>query len=307
MNKTVELVHAVRGGVIDNVYRGCAAVVHLGGEVRFSLGDPEYRAFIRSAGKPLQAIALVELGGVEAFGLTDDELAIICASHSGGELQVRTVRSILRKIGVEESALQAGSGIRDNCSGKHAGMLALARLRGFPTEGYSQRDHPIQALILERVSAMSGLPVDEIDVAIDGCGAPIFAMPIRNMALAYACLANPEGLPHDRAEAARRIVPAMQNHPELVGGLDFRPICDAKVVAKAGASGCYCAGFCGKGLGFAMKVADGSSMPTLMVFFDVARRVGLIDEDEFARFLQGHSQVIQNRRGEAVGENRIVF
>jgi len=307
MNEPAELAHALRGGAIDNVHRGCVAVVDLAGQAQFALGDPDYRAFLRSSGKPLQALALVELGGAETFGLTDDELAIICASHSGGELQVRTVRSVLDKIGVDESALRAGGGIKDNCSGKHAGMLALARLRGHPVDGYFERDHPIQALIMERVSEMCGLPSEEIGVATDGCGAPIFAMPLRNMALGYGRLANPGQLPPARAQAARRIARAMQNHPELVGGLDFRPICDGKIVAKSGASGCYCAGFCGKGLGFAMKVADGSSVPVYPAFFEVARRMELIDEDEFGRYADAHPSIVKNRRGQVVGEVRVVF
>lgn len=307
MKELAELAHTLRGSVVDNVYRGCVAVVDVDGQVRFALGDPGYRAFIRSAGKPLQALALVELGGMEAFGLERAELAIICASHSGGDLQVRTVRSVLDKIGVDESALRAGSGIKDNCSGKHAGMLALAKLQGYSIEGYFERDHPIQALILERVSAMCGLPPEEINVATDGCGAPIFGMPLRNMALGYARLSDFDQASSTRARATQRIVQAMRNHPELVGGLDFRAICDGKIVAKSGASGCYCAVFCRKGLGFAMKVADGSSVAVLPVFFEVARRLELIEEDEFARFIEAHPPVVKNRRGQVVGEVRIAF
>ena len=307
MIETPELMHALRGGVVDNVYRGCVAVVDEDGQLRFALGDPDYHAFIRSSAKPLQALALVEQGGIEAFGFDDAELAIICSSHSGGDLQIQTVRRVLEKIGMDESDLLAGSGIADNCSGKHAGMLALARLRGYPTEGYLECDHPIQTLIMERISAMCGLPTEEIDVAVDGCGAPIFAMPLRNMAIGFARLANTDRLPPPTAQAAQRVVQAMQKHPELIGGLDFRPLCGEKVVAKSGASGCYCAGFRQKGLGLAMKIADGSSEPILPIFFEVARRLGLLAEDEFARFIEVHPPTIGNRRNETVGEMRIAF
>ncbi len=306
-DKFSELVRVMRGGVVDNVHRGCVAVADTDGQVLFSLGDPDYRAFIRSSAKPLQTMALVELGGMEAFGFDEAELAIICASHSGGDVQIRAVRRVLEKIGLDESALRAGSGIRDNCSGKHAGMLALAKLRGYPIEGYTECGHPIQSLILERISALCGLPTEEIDVAVDGCGAPIFAMPLRNMALGYARLANFEWLPKAGARAARQIVQAVQNHPELVGGLDFRGICGKKVVAKSGASGCYCAGFRQKGLGLALKIADGAPEPILPLFFEVARHLKLIGADEFARFAATHPPVVENRCGEVVGELQVVF
>ncbi len=307
MKQLAQLANATRGGVLDNVYHGCASVVDAEGQVIFSLGDPDYRAFIRSAAKPLQALALVELGGIEAFGLTDAELAIICASHSGGDLQVQMVRRVLDKIGLDESALHAGGGIEDNCSGKHAGMLALAKLAGHSIEGYFEPDHPIQAIILERVSAMCGLPLEQIDVGIDGCGAPIFAMPLANMALSYCRLSNGDLSSPASAKAISRIARAMQNHPELIGGLDLREICDGKIVAKAGASGCYCAGFCGRNIGFAMKVADGSSEAILPVFSEVARRLDLITEEDFERFTKASPPAVKNRRGEIVGEVRIVF
>ena len=307
MKEFAELAYTLRGSVVDNVYRGSVAVVDVDGQIHFALGDPDYRAFIRSAAKPLQALVLVELGGIETFGLSDAELAIICASHNGGNLQVRTVRSVLDKIGVDESALHAGSGIKDNCSGKHAGMLALAKLNDYPIEGYYECDHPVQTLILERVSEMCGLPLEKIDVATDGCGAPILAIPLRNMALCYASLSNFNQSSSTRAQATRRIFQAMQNYPELVGGLDFRSICDRKIVAKGGASGCYCAVFLQNRLGFAMKVAGGSSVAMYSVFFEVARRLELIEEAEFERFIEGHPPVVKNRHGQDVGAVRIAF
>jgi len=307
MQELAELARAMRGDVVDNVHRGSVVVVDAAGEIRFAVGDPGFRAFIRSAGKPLQALALIEEGGAEAFGLDDSEIAIICASHPGGPLQIQTVRGVLAKVGVDETALRAGKGIEDNCSGKHAGMLALARLGGHPLEGYLDVDHPIQKTILERISAMCGLPVEEIDVALDGCGAPIFAMPLRNMALAYARLANPEKMGAKTAAATERIVRAMQDHPEMLGGLDLKRICDRKLVLKSGASGCYCAGFSGKDLGIALKIADGSPPPTLPVLFEVARRQGLIDEDEFGRFQQAVPPLVKNRKGQVVGTLEIAF
>ncbi len=307
MKEFAELAYTLRGSAVDNVYRGSVAVADLNGQIHFALGDPDYRAFIRSAAKPLQALVLVELGGRDAFGLNDAELAIICASHNGGDLQVRTVRSILEKIGVDEAALHTGSGIKDNCSGKHAGMLALARLKDYNIEGYYECDHPIQTLILERVSEMCGLQLGEIDVATDGCGVPIFAMPLRNMAQGYARMSKFNQPSSSSAQSLQRISNAMQDYPELVGGLDFRSICNKKIVAKSGASGCYCAVFLQSGLGFAMKVAGGTSEAIHSVFFEVAQRLELIDRVEFERFIKAYPPVVKNRHGHNVGSVRIAF
>ncbi len=307
MPSSILLAHAVRGGVVDNIHLGSMTVVDLDGRVLASVGDPEKVAYIRSAGKPLQAIALVEAGGAEKYGLEPAELAIICASHSGGEPQVAAVRRVLAKAGVPESALRAGSGIRDNCSGKHAGMLALAKMLGLPLEGYRRPDHPVQQRILEVVADMCGLPASEIRVGVDGCGAPIFAMPIRNMALAYARLANPDGLPPARAAACRLIAAAVIAHPEMVGGIAWRECTGEKLVGKAGASGCYCVGAIGQGRGFAMKIDDGSSEGLYPAMFEMLRRQGFISADEHERLLATRPLLIKNRAGEPVGQIELLF
>lgn len=296
------LVCETRGGLTDNAHLGTAVVADVDGKAVFCAGEAGKRAFLRSAGKPLQALAFVEAGGVEAYGLTKAELAIICASHRGGKLQVETVRSILNKVGLKESDLRAGSGIQDNCSGKHSGMLAFAKLLGHPTEGYWERQHPIQKVIVETVSAMCGLAANEMGVAVDGCGAPIFEMPVLNMAVGYARLANPDGLGPKRVEAARKILDAMQEHPEMVGGVDLRPFCGRKLVAKSGASGVYCAGAVGQNLGFAVKLHDGSAIGLTHVLFVVLGKLGVLTGAEVERFKAQTPALVKNRRGDVVGE-----
>lgn len=303
----VPIGHVLRGGVVDNVHRGALVIADTKGSVVSAVGDPMRRAFIRSAGKPLQALALIERGGAERYGLTPEEIAIVCASHSGGPAQVAAVRSVLAKAEIPEEALQAGSGIKDNCSGKHSGMLALAKMLGHPLESYCSRDHDIQGLILQAVSEMCGLPKEEIGVAIDGCGAPIFVMPLLNMATGYARLANPDGLTDARAEACRKIVAAMQAHPEMVGGLDLRPFTNHKIVAKSGASGCYCLGLLQRGAGFAMKVADGSSTPVHAACFEFLRRNGYVTPEEHEALLAQCSPIVRNRRNDVVGRLESVF
>ncbi|NOZ20454.1 MAG: asparaginase [Planctomycetes bacterium] len=307
MDQNVCIAHAIRAGMVDNIHRGSMVITDTKGDVLAAVGDPMKRAFIRSAGKPLQAIAFIERDGAETYGLTPPEIAIICASHSGGPEQVETVRSILKKAEVPENALQSGSGIKDNCSGKHSGMLALAKMLGHPLENYRAPDHPIQQIIRETVSEMCGLAADEITVAVDGCGAPIFGMPLKNMAVGYARLANPSDLPWPRAEACVKITASMLAHPEMVGGPDWSALAGDKIVAKSGASGCYCAGVLGKKAGFAMKIDDGSAAASLPACFEMLKRQGYVTEEEHQRFLEKYPMTVRNRAGELVGELKLVF
>ena len=307
MPSSAPIAHAMRGGVVDNIYRGSMVIAGVDGGVVAAVGDPMKVAYIRSAGKPLQALTLIELGGAERYGLAPAEIAIVCASHCGGDLQVATVRSILAKAGVPEDALQSGSGIRDNCSGKHAGMLVLAKMLGHPLASYRATDHPIQEAILATVSEMCGLPVPEIRVGVDGCGAPIFAMPLKHMAMGYARLANPDGLPPARAAACRAIAAAMQAHPEMVGGLAWKDITGNRIVAKGGAAGCYCIGFLAREAGFAMKIDDGSSEPVLPAVFEWLARLGYVASEEHERFLEQDPLTIRSRAGELCGEIRLLL
>jgi len=307
MTGSVPIAHAMRGGVVDNIHLGSMVIVDVTGEVLASVGDPMKVAYIRSACKPLQALTLIELGGAEEYGLSPAEIAIICASHSGRELQVATVRSVLAKVGVPEGALKAGSGIRDNCSGKHSGMLALAKMLGCSIDDYRATDHPIQEKLLATVSEMCGIPVPEICVGVDGCGAPIFAIPIKSMALGYARLANPDGLPAQRAAACRQIGAAMIAHPEMVGGVRWKDFTGDKLVAKGGASGCYCMGMVGRNAGFAMKMDDGGSEGMYPAIIELLKRGDYIDADEFERLSEAHPRTIHNRADELVGEIELMF
>ncbi len=301
------LLYTTRDGIADNIHRGSAVAVDCDGRIAASAGDLQKLAFLRSAAKPLQAIALVERGGLERFGLTDRELALICASHAGQDIHVAAVGGILAKIGCSQADIHAGSGLRDNCSGKHSGMLALCRFMNFSIAGYRHPRHPVQILIKQTVAQMCGMRPPQIRIAVDGCGAPIFAMPLRNMALAYARLASPDALPPERRAACRRIARAMMAHPEMVGGLDLRKICPGKVVAKSGASGVYCAGILGEGLGFATKVDDGSGAPHHLVFFHMMRRLRKITAAEFKAYLAQSPLDVKNRCGDTIGRWGVAF
>lgn len=307
-------VEQVRGGVVEAWHDVHVAVVDGGGSLVAGTGDPQLVTFWRSAAKPFQALPLVEDGVVERFALTSEELAIACASHSSEPGQVTRVREFLAKIGCSERDLLCGPhtplsdrvaqdyrtrGVRltavySNCSGKHAGMLALARHHGWPTDSYTRPEHSVQQRCLAEVSRWTDVPVADIKTAVDGCGVVCFAVPLKSMARAYA-----------RLGPASRIVEAMLKHPELIAG-EGRPCTDimrahpGRVIAKVGAEGVYCALLTREGLGVALKVADGHALASALAMAAVLEGLGLRP-----RPVSLGPRANVNTRGETVGELRV--
>ncbi|MDX1674682.1 MAG: asparaginase, partial [Longimicrobiales bacterium] len=271
-------VEVMRGGVIESVHDVDVAVVRAG-EVVACAGDVDRSAFVRSAVKPFQALPLVEDGVMERFGLGPEELALACASHSGEPGHVDVARSTLRKVGVPESALACGAHppfdddarrrleaageepgrIHNNCSGKHAGMLALAVAHDWPTEGYQAEDHPVQARMRAEIERWTAVDRSEIATGVDGCGVVTFSLPVAGLARAFAGLAA-AAVAGEPGPAA--VVGAMAAHPFLVGGTDrlctrLMEATDGRVIAKVGAEGVYGALTRG-GLGIGLKARDGA-------------------------------------------------
>ena len=270
----------MRGGLIESVHRGRYAICDSDGAVVDSGGGTEEPVWVRSSAKPFQVLPLVASGAAEELGLTDEELAVACGSHSGEREHLEAVRSILRKAGLSEEALQSGahppmhapaaeelarSGeqprpIHGNCSGKHAGMLALCAHRGWDTESYRDPGHPAQRLILEAVRGMCGVGESEITLGGDGCGAPAFALPLPALAAGFARLGSGRGAPEDLSGAAERVRRAMRENPFMVAGserFDTRLMRGSPVLCKGGAEGVFAAGL-PEGLGIAIKVSDGA-------------------------------------------------
>jgi L-asparaginase II len=277
----VPLVAVRRGALVESVHRGRVAVCDPDGELIEAAADPDGYIYSRSSAKPFQALPLLLSGAADAFGLTDEELAVVCASHNAEEPHLAAVRSILSRAGLSEDDLQSGAHppmyapaaaelarrgeeptqVHGNCSGKHAGMLALCVYEGWETTSYRDPDHPLQRRILQTVARGCGLERDEILLAGDGCGLPAFAMPLRNLATGFARLATGENLPGDLAEAVRRIRQAMREHPYMVAGtgrLDTDVMRGADLIAKSGAEGVFAAGS-PQGWGLALKVSDGTT------------------------------------------------
>lgn len=266
---------------MENVHRGRYVFSDPVGNVLDAAGDPEGYFYPRSSLKPFQAMPLVLSGAADAFGLTDEELAIACASHRGEERHVALVRSLLQKAGLTEDALDNGAHppldgpaaeglirrgepfgkVHGNCSGKHAGMVAVRAYMGWDVEGYRDAEHPLQQWVRSVVATACGLPPEDMLVGGDGCGAPAFAMPLKNLATGLARLATGEGLPDDLARATVRLRDAMRKNPCIVsgtGGFDTEIMEKTHLVAKGGADGAWACGS-EEGWGFALKISDGAS------------------------------------------------
>jgi len=269
-----------RGALVESVHRGRLAVCDPEGNVLEAVGDPEAYIYARSSAKPFQALPLVLSGAAEAFGLTDEELAVACASHNAEEPHLAAVRSILEKAGLTEDDLQSGahlplyepeadklirSGedprpIHGNCSGKHAGMLAVCVHEGYETATYRDPGHPLQRRILGLIAEVCGLREDEVLIAGDNCGVPAFALPLRSLATGLARVATRNALPDGLALAALRIGDAMREHPFMVAGtgrFDTDLIRSTDLLVKGGAEAVLAVGS-RDGWGMVLKISDGA-------------------------------------------------
>jgi len=320
------VVEVTRGAVLESRHRVHAAVVDAGGRLRAFAGEPERVTFFRSAAKPLQALPLVDDGALERYGLTLEELALCCASHSGSAAHTRVAERILEKAGVTAEALACGphppfdeeaqrllaeaglepGRLHNNCSGKHAGMMMLARARGWDTAGYERPEHPVQRRILAEVARWTGMPVEAIALATDGCGVPCFALPLRQMAFSFAAFAA-AARAGERGPSA--IVEAMTAHPEMVAG-DGR-VCTAlmrqargRLFAKGGGEGVYCVGVPGAELGIALKVEDGAARAVAPAILGVLRELDLISEDDYGALHSFAYAEVLDTRGDVVGQIR---
>jgi L-asparaginase II len=269
-----------RGALVESVHRGRLAVCDPEGNVLEAVGDPEAYIYARSSAKPFQALPLVLSGAAEAFGLTDEELAVACASHNAEEPHLAAVRSILEKAGLTEDDLQSGahlplyepeadklirSGedpcpIHGNCSGKHAGMLAVCVHEGYETATYRDPGHPLQRRILGLIAEVCGLREDEVLIAGDNCGVPAFALPLRSLATGLARVATRNALPDELALAALRIGDAMREHPFMVAGtgrFDTDLMRSTDLLVKGGAEAVLAIGS-RDGWGMVLKISDGA-------------------------------------------------
>ena len=302
-----------------------AAVTPEGERVASTRGADRVTTF-RSAAKPFQLLPLVERGHADRWGFDDETLAIMCASHTGSRYHVERVAAILARLGLTDRDLACGfhepldpeslerirsdaslrSPLYNNCSGKHAGMLALALAEGWPTRGYERADHPVQQLMLRTVAEMCGLAPESVAVAVDGCSASVFGLPLPNMAQGFARFAAARPAGDARQRALARIRDAMLRHPRATGGAgragtELMERSGGRLVAKGGAEGLECLGLAERGLGLALKCEDGQGRAVMPAVLAVLELLGWLGRDELARFAGLGSPVVTNHTGLEVG------
>lgn len=331
-----------RGETIESVHFGAFAIVDSEGTLITSHGDPKAISYLRSSAKPFQALPLIEAGGHKKWAFNAKEIAILCASHSGTDEHFKVLFGLQAKIGVSESDLLCGvhppidaptrkaleqrgerpTPNRHNCSGKHTGMLALAKITQSPIENYIDPDHPIQKRILKTFGEMCELPVDSISLGIDGCSAPVFAIPLYNAAYGYARLCDPVRLEPKRAAACQILTGAIMAQPEMVAGpgkFDTRlmEVCQGKIISKGGAEGYQqigiMPGILGKdspGIGIALKISDGDlegrARPALIL--EVLNQLGVLTQEELEALSEfGPRLPVLNWRKLVVGQGYPIF
>ncbi len=330
------LAKVVRGDTVESIHRGHMIVTDGDGKTVAKLGDPETVVFFRSAAKPLQAIPFITSGAADAFLFSDEEIALACASHSGEGMHVRTAAIMLERTGLSESYLHCGAHLpfneteaermiragehptqlHNNCSGKHAAMLAYAKHAAADLATYEDLENPVQQAILDTISTFAEVPKNDIQIGTDGCAAPNFAIPLSKMARSFLNLVSPpESFSKQLNDACRRIVSAMTAFPVLVGGNDrldtmLMQATAGKIVSKVGADGVWLCGVLPdekypKGLAIALKIEDGDDKRARpVVAVETLRKLGVLSSGDLSEV---SPMVIKSRRGDSVGKVQAVL
>lgn len=336
------LVEVTRGNIVESIHYGAIAITNNKGELIASFGNPNKISYLRSTAKPFQALPFIEAEGHKYFNFTEKEIALICASHSGTDEHFEIIQRIQDKVGISEADLLCGSHRpmhiatgdalilrnetpspnRHNCSGKHTGMLAHAILKGLDLGSYLENSHEVQKLILQNFAELCQIDPQEIELGIDGCSAPNFAVPLFNSAIAWASLADPSALPPHRQKACRTITKAMMAYPFMVAGPDrfdtaLMQAGKGLIVAKGGAEGYQGIGLLpgalGEGspaLGITFKISDGdkSERARSIVSLEVLRQLGALSDSLLAEIKKfGPIKDVLNWQKLIVGQMRPSF
>ena len=322
-----------RGKHVENIHRADVVAVDCNRKILASIGNSHLPMFWRSAAKPFQALPFVKEGGMEKYGITDEELAILVSSHSGEEFHVKMIREILAKLGLTEEALDCGAirpmsgkafkdivkagekplAVHNPCSGKHTQILALALMNGFSIGGYTDPNHPAQRLIFDHIAMVTSMKPQDLDIGIDGCGVPVFYLPIFNMSLAYARLSSPHlGDWGEYEPAAKRIRDAMSKYPKILSGTGrideaVSEVTKGRIIAKCGADAVYCIAVKDANIGITFKIEDGSYHAIAPMVIGVLKWLDLLTRDEFAELDKRFPPVLRNIRGDVIGMIEMKF
>lgn len=323
------LVEQTRGDWVENRHRGAFVIMDAKGRIIAAEGDIGRAVFPRSAIKSMQALAMVTSGAIDRFELTDEELALACASHQGEDFHVSGVTHFLDHVGLTPAALECGAhaptfgparealrasgaqptALHNNCSGKHSGMLSVARALGVSTEHYVERDHPVQLAVRAAIETVTGETLSVDRCGRDGCSIPTWAAPLSGFARGFARMATGEGLPQPLAQAARRIFDAATAHPHLVAGTDHLDTLvmrafGGRVMQKGGAEGVQCGAIRDKGWGYALKIDDGNMAASQLSVANLLLRFAEPDAAQRAVLERFAGQTIHNVRKFDVGTLR---
>ena len=314
------LAEVTRGSIIESRHRGAYAVCDAAGKILLSAGDIETPIFPRSAVKAFQCLPVIESGAADAFGFNDEEIALCCASHNGEADHVRVARSMLQKAGIAETCYECGAhwpthrqatyelvrsgeapkDVHNNCSGKHAGMLALAKHLGVEFKDYINPNHPVQRAIAETISHLCDVNMATAPIGVDGCSVPTWAMPLKNTATGFARLIT--------RKAGARIIKAARSNPFMIAGTGKfdTQIMQAipRLFIKYGAEGVYCGSIAHAGFGFAVKVDDGAPRAVEVATAAMLAKLDVWTADEVAALKKFQHEALNNWNKIEVGEVR---
>jgi L-asparaginase II len=323
------LVEAIRGGLVESRHRGAVAIVDVDGKTMLAVGDIARPVFPRSAVKPLQALPLVESGAADRYALADEELALACASHSGEPAHVEGVARMLAKAGLDISALACGthwpssqaatfalartgapSALHNNCSGKHAGFLCAARALGVDHVGYCRPEHAVQRAVCAVLEDLTGAVLSQNRRAVDGCSVPTWAIPLENLAYAFAKFGTGHGLAAARAGAAARLRAACAHHPWHIAGTgrfctEIMRLLGSRALVKTGAEGVFCGALPDLGLGIAIKCDDGGGRAAEAIMAAVIARFLPLEDQGRAALARFSRPPLRNCNGLEVGSLRV--
>jgi L-asparaginase II len=326
------LVRIYRSDAVESQHRGAWILTDSSGAVVDGAGEWDRPIFTRSSVKSLQALPLLETGAAQRFGLTDDEVALCLASHNAEARHTQVVEGLLARLGLSVTDLKCGaqppsdpdarnllrekkqspSAVHNNCSGKHAGFLALALHLGVPVAEYIEPDSKGQRLVHKAVLEMTGLSSAELGTAVDGCSAPTFRMPLRGLATAFARVANPTALPPLRRAACERMLSAVAAHPDLIAGnhqricTDLARVTRGRLFPKIGGEAVYAIGLRGLDRALAIKIDDGSTRGLHALIIDLLRRFDFATAEELRALVSWEEKRIRNWAGLEIGRTEVV-
>ncbi len=324
-----KLVTTTRGSVEDLYTFGTVIVVNENNKILYEKGNGDEIAFPRSSAKLMQALTPLSLGAKEKYSLSQEEIAVICASHSGEDFHIDTIRKLLNKVGLDESFLKCGphypfkedvaermkkagikpSDIHNNCSGKHTGMLISCKLLDVDLEDYYKIDHPVQKLITKNIEKVCECEIPMEHISVDGCGVPVHAMTMRQFAKGMARMADYDNLTGFE-EASKDIIEAITQHSKFTSGTDridhyLISKYPGKIIVKSGANGYFGGLLPDRKYGFAIKTYDGKGVTRNLILIELLKKLEVIPKKDYDYFDNLFTKEIKNHRDEVVGEVKL--